>query len=208
MLHDTTVPFEVPFEALSPWTRRSIARSRSMAVPAWGTYERRSSRGSLRQQGRTRSSASALGNCRLRPIAVTRCPSSSRASKIVAKPDRGEASPRINAAVTAASSLGPPVSSLSTEERFCTDGARIECCEQPRRSGSHSGSGREATLADAVSRMEASVGQASVLLNDRLSTLRRRWDAVALFPELQAARLRRRVAPQRGRTTFKSGLGF
>lgn len=78
--------------------------------------------------------------------------------------------------------LPPPQAPLAEgekEERFCVGGPDISSCGQPRKSTSVN---TAMSFADVVARMEAAMGQASLLLNDRLRTLQSRCQGVTLPP--------------------------
>jgi len=107
----------------------------------------------------------------------------------------GEESPKLrgrNYASAGLLQLGPSAPSLALEERFCVDGPKLDGCGDrpgPVRRASHACSdGPLEPLAAVASRLEASAGRASLLLNEKLSTLQRRWDGAAELTELREAR--------------------
>lgn len=77
--------------------------------------------------------------------------------------------------------MPPPSASGEQEERFCTGGPDIGSCGQSRRSDN--ASLRSLTLSEVVARLESTVGQASLLLNDRLRTFQARAKGNALTPQ-------------------------
>lgn len=68
--------------------------------------------------------------------------------------------------------LPPPAHGSEQEERFCTGGPDISSCGQVRRSDAAAVS--NLTLPEVIARLEPAVGQASLLLNDRLRTFQAR----------------------------------
>lgn len=103
-----------------------------------------------------------------------------------------ESSPRLQhidtgEPLTGAPLLPPTPTGSESEERFCVGGPDLGSCGQIRRSNSLNTS--VATFAELTARLEAALGQASLLLNDRLRSLQNRMNAGYTLPPAQQAEL-------------------
>lgn len=107
--------------------------------------------------------------------------------------DTNEPSPRLlredsGEQVMGAPLLPPtPTGKGETEDRFCVGGPDLGGCGQARRSSN--ANFRTATFPEVVARMQAGMGQASLLLNDRLRTLQTRCNAGAILTASQEKEL-------------------
>mmetsp|Transcript_37265 Transcript_37265/g.107638 ORF Transcript_37265/g.107638 Transcript_37265/m.107638 type:complete len:300 (+) Transcript_37265:100-999(+) len=98
-------------------------------------------------------------------------------------PDDDGDSPRLidfgeGEVLSAAPLLPPPAVTDADEERFCIGGPDISGCGEPK--SSSTAMSAKLTFAQVVSRVEAAINQAALLLSDRLLVLQRRCKGIQL----------------------------